>query len=339
MLYQQYKLLRVMIMEKKSVRVLLTVTVCLVGILLIAVVLLVGKSMGLFKSADNSNTTRQPTIIAENNMSENQSNTKYIIIDEEIYSNKPNNQNGNTTIIKPAQNAGPVTTKKQTETVASWQDAAVDLICNAPDYGLSIDDVFMSVELIDATGDHIPEIFFGTYMGFYQIPTITGYFYYNGSKYVKGTMSEHQGTYPIEPHTNSSGQPILLTTTKGDNDFSSVMPDYSSYWYTGVYIYQLNCSGSTANFTEVANFEEYRNELIGFAPHEKTEEEIQHAEERWEEFRQEAMQFNMSHPIVMYYNYVVSEPVYLDTCSAEGYKAAFSEKISQSLVEQYATYY
>lgn len=46
-------------MENKSVRVLLTVMVCLVGILLIAVVLLVGNSMGLFKFEDHSETFQQ----------------------------------------------------------------------------------------------------------------------------------------------------------------------------------------------------------------------------------------------------------------------------------------
>lgn len=229
------------------------------------------------------------------------------------------------------------TTRPQAELDANWQSAAFDLICRAPEFGLELSDTTMSVELIDATGDHIPEIFFGTYMGFYQIPTITGYFYYNGSKYVKGTMSEHQGTYPIEPHTNSSGQPILLTTTKGDNDFSSVMPDYSSYWYTGIFVYQLSCSGSTANFKEVANFSEYRNDLDGF--YSEDANEIQWAQDRWDEFLQEAMNFNMNHPIEMYYNIVVCEPVSLDVCSAEGYKSAFTASFVQSLVDQYANYY
>ena len=248
-----------------------------------------------------------------------------------------NNPNNNTPVesVPSAQNNN--STDNKTNDLSSWQTAAVDLICNAPDYGLSIDDVSMSVELIDATGDHIPEIFFGTYMGFYQIPAITGYFYYNGSKYVKGTMSEHQGTYPIEPHTNSSGQPILLTTTKGDNDFSSVMPDYSSYWYTGIFVYQLSCSGSTANFKEVANFSEYRNDLDGF--YSEDANEIQWAQDRWDEFLQEAMNFNMNHPIEMYYNIVVCEPVSLDVCSAEGYKSAFTASFVQSLVDQYANYY
>ena len=227
--------------------------------------------------------------------------------------------------------------QKDFPSTGNWQDAAVDLICNAPDYGLSIDDVSMSVELIDATGDNIPEIFFGTYMGRYLIPTITGYFYYDGSKYVKGAMSEHQGTYPIEPHTNSNGQPILLTTTKGDNDFSSAIPEYSSYWYTGIFVYQLNCSGSTANFKEVANFSEYRNDINGF--YSEDANEIQWAQTRWEEFRQEAMNFNTSHPIEMYYNYVVCEPVSLDICSSEGYKSAFTSSFAQSVVDQYANYY
>ena len=257
-----------------------------------------------------------------------------------IETTKPNSLNNNSNqsgSAAPNQSNNSSSTRPQAEADANWQSAAFDLICRAPEFGLELSDTTMSVELIDATEDGIPEIFFGTYIGATGIPSITDYFYFNGSKYVKGSIEGIEGTYPIEPHTNSDGDVVLLTTGKGDNDFPENMPDYTSYWYSGITVSELYCSGSNAAFALIADFSEYRNDLSGF--YSEDEAEIQWAQERWEEFRKEATQFNMNHPIVMYYNYVVSEPVYLDTCSTEGYKAEFSPSVAQSLVDQYANYY
>ncbi len=217
----------------------------------------------------------------------------------------------------------------------NWQSAAIDLICNAPDYGLELTDVNMSAELIDVTGDYIPEIFFCTGIGATSIPSISGYFYYNGSKYVKGTMSGNNGYFPILPY-KSGNQTIFLTGFRNPEDIPDEIPGFSSYWHSYITTCQLSCSGSNINFTVVADYSEYRDELIGF--YSEDEEEIAQAEQMWDSYCEEIEDFYYTHPIDPNCYYVFLNNVTLTTCSTEAYKAAFIPFDVQEAVNQYATY-
>ncbi|MBO5064499.1 MAG: hypothetical protein J6D06_00085 [Clostridia bacterium] len=227
----------------------------------------------------------------------------------------------------------PLTSPQPTK---SWDSAAIDLLCNAPDYGFEINDVNIGYELIDVTGDNIPEIFFCTGLGATCIPAISGYFYYNGSRYVKGTVSGNNGYFPILPFQNG-GKTIYLTNHLAPEDLPEEIPGYASYWYKDVTVCQLNCSGSNANFTTVADYSEYGYQIEKLY-YSGEEDKIAQAEELWKSYCNEIENFHYRYPPDEYQNYVLQNFVTLDTCSAEAYKAAFTRFDIEEAVFHYVSY-
>lgn len=245
------------------------------------------------------------------------------------------------TIVRPPEGINPPHLNPGNDSFDNWESAAVDLICNAPDYGFEVSDTNVRIELIDITFDNIPEIFLSCGLGATRVPAISAFFYYNGSKYVKGTMNGTKGSvsggygdFPVLP-CEDDGKTIFITAHMGSEELPDEIPGYASFWYRGISVSQLNCSGNTVNFTTIANYSEYRQQIEELY-YSGEEDKMAEAEEMWESYCTEVEDFSYNHPIDSSHYYLVSDYIDFDYYDAESYKSTVTDDIAVPLVEQYS---
>ena len=263
-------------------------------------------------------------------------NSQQAIIPEATNSPNYDTDDNTGTIVRPPEGINPPHLNPDNNSFSNWESAAVDLICNAPDYGFEPEDTNVRIELIDTTFDNVPEIFISCGMGATRVPSISAYFYYNGSEYVKGAMNGDFGNFPILP-CEDGGKTIFVTEHKKPEDLPDEIPGYASFWYWGTSVSQLNCSGNTVTFTTIADYSEYRQQIEQLY-YSGEDDKIAQAEELWESYCSEVEDFSYSYPINSAHYYLVSDYIDLNSCSSEGYKDAVTEDITIGLVEQYSIY-
>lgn len=236
------------------------------------------------------------------------------------------------------------TAKKFLATMGNYLEAATELIYNFPKYGMEFVDTSISVELIDLDGNEVPEIVYWSRLGATGVPSIGGFFSYNGNQYtkceIKTDIEDPYILYPILPKNNNTQAVIFVSGIKSNQTLEafSGVPEYNSFWNSNASgVAQFNFAD---NILTITLLEDYTALCDRCTDYFVSEVERMQA---WETYKSEIREFNSQYILNEEYNYTIAhiETGYIDPSETtmekqlEFYHETVNEEFAEYIVEQY----
>lgn len=197
--------------------------------------------------------------------------------------------------------------KKYLVSMGNYIDAAIELIYNFPKYGFRTNDTAISIELIDLDFDNVPEILYCSHIGAAGIPTINGFYKFDGNEYKKCDLKLNDeldsDCFPILPKRDSNGT-IVFVSDLVSNEYleeNPDRPDFASFWYyhsAGVSEFEL--INNTLSTTTLCDYSLLREKIEDWDSSDKKRNIA------WNEYKSEVKKFNSEYIIDYNYGYTIA---------------------------------
>ena len=214
-----------------------------------------------------------------------------------------------------------------------------ELIYNFPKYGFICNDTSSTFQVIDIDLDGVPEVVTCSNTGATMMPLITCVFYYDGEKYVSGTVEKDEDDVetilPLRLYSDSgsqSGYSVFTQIPQVNED--DPIPSFSSFWYArNNGVCKVTFKNGILRFDTVLDLGTYRDVIFDGDSIDSEKEKA------WNGYKSELFAFkDMHHEAEQYNLYILYDvPVgpLFDDSDLSGYHDVVDKALAEEISEGY----